>query len=235
MKVINDLYDYEGYKIVQDTDYFKFSLDSILLAEFVEHVDPSKKVLDLCTGNGVIPFLLSYYVSSPIVGFEIQKEIHDLAVEGNALNKLENQITFINDSVIHIKNYFPGNNFDVVVANPPYFKYQRDSIINDNPIKAMARHEISLSLREIFQVVKYALKEHGTFYLVHLPERLEEILSACEKYKIIAKKIQFVYTNENKSATMVLLKCVKGARNGLIVSAPLYIQREQSYKHMFYK
>lgn len=235
MKVINDLYDYENLKIIQDDEAFKFSLDSILLAEFVDNVDNSKTILDLCTGNGAIPFLLSYSHKNSIVGFEIQKEIYELAVEGNRINHLESQISFFNDSVINIKNYFPGNNFDIVVANPPYFKYKESSIINENESKAIARHEICLTLEQIFQIVKYALKENGVFYLVHLPERLEEILYYCEKYKIVAKKIQFVYTKSDNNATIVLLKCVANAKNALVVSPPLYLKSKESYKNIFRK
>ncbi len=235
MKVINDLFDYENLKIVQDSDVFKFSLDSILLSEFVDNVDKSKMILDLCTGNGAIPFLLSYYTESKIVAFEIQKYIYELAVEGTLINRLENQIQFINDSVIHIQKYFPGNTFDVIVANPPYFKYQENSVINENECKAIARHEITLTLEEIFKVVQYALKENGCFYLVHRPERLEEILYFCEKYKIIAKKIQFVYTKNDNNASIVLLKCVNHARNDLKVLAPLFASSYTSYKNIFRK
>lgn len=233
MKVINDLYDYENYKIVQDSEVFKFSLDSILLAEFVTKLVPNDKVLDMCTGNAVVPLILSNYFPNEIVGFEIQEYIAELAQESVKINGLENQIKVINDDIKVINNYFPGNNFEVIVANPPYFKYKKSSLINENRNKAIARHEIYLELEEIFKIVKYALKENGTFYLVHIPERLEEILYLCEKYQIIAKQIQFVYTNSNKDATIVLIKCIKNANNALKVSTPLYISDYKSYKNIF--
>lgn len=233
MKVINDLFDYENLKIVQDTEVFKFSLDSILLAEFVDNVDKSKLILDLCTGNGAVPFLFSYYGKNKIVGFEIQEYIYTLAQEGLQLNHLEDQIQFINDTVINIKNYFSRNYFDVIVANPPYFRYQKSAIINENQLKAIARHEITLKLEEIFEVAKYALKENGIFYLVHKPERLEEILFFCEKYQIVAKKIQFVYTKSDNNASIVLVKCVNNGKNDLKVLAPLFINACKSYKNIF--
>ncbi len=233
MKVINDLFDYEGLKIVQDTDLFKFSLDSILLAEFVDNVDNSKLILDLCTGNAAVPLILSYYLSSKIVAFELQDYVAELAKESIAINHAENQIHLIHDDVKNIKNYFPGNNFDVIVANPPYFKLNKNSILNDNCKKAIARHELALNLEDLFYVVKYALKDNGEFYLVHLPERLEEIFYLCEKNKIIVKKVQFVYTKSDKNATIVLIKCIKGARNSLKVSSPLFIDDYKSYKNIF--
>ncbi len=232
MKVINDLYDYVPLKIVQDSEAFKFSLDSILLAEFVE-LKKEDKVLDLCTGNAVVPLILSYYYSNDIVAFEIQKPIAKLAQESITLNHKEKQIKLFPNDIKEIKNYFPGNNFDVIVANPPYFKYQKSSLVNENKQKAVARHEIALDLKSIFEIVKYALKENGTFYMVHLPERLEEILALCEKYQIVAKKVQFIYTKGNNNANIVLIKCVKNAHNDLKVLFPLFIQDYTSYKNIF--
>ena len=96
MKVINDLFDYENYKIVQDNQGFKFSLDSILLAEFTK-LNKDDKVLDLCTGNAAVPLILSYYFPNSIVGFEIQETIYNLGVESVILNHKEEQIQLIND------------------------------------------------------------------------------------------------------------------------------------------
>ena len=232
MKVINDLFDYENYKIVQDNQGFKFSLDSILLAEFTK-LNKDDKVLDLCTGNAAVPLILSYYFPNSIVGFEIQETIYNLGVESVILNHKEEQIQLINDDIKNIKNYFPGNNFDVLVANPPYFKFQEDSYINEDKKKAIARHEIFLNIENIFQIAKTMLKNNGTLYLVHLPSRLEEIFNCCEKYKIIVKELQFVYTKETECATIVLIKCVKNARKTLKVNPPLYVKRMVSYKNCF--
>ena len=235
MKVINDLFDYENKKIVQDNELFKFSLDSILLAEFVDNVDKSNLILDVCAGNVAVPLILSYYYPNKIVAFEMQKKIYELAKESIAINHKNKQIKMVLDDIKNMKNYFPGNYFDVITANPPYFKYKKSSVINENVEKAIARHEIYLSLEELFQIVKYALKDNGCFYLVHLPERLEEILYLCEKYHLTAKKVQFVYTKNDKSANIVLLKCIKGAKNALIVNPPLFINNYKSYKHIFRK
>ena len=233
MREINDLYDYEPFKIIQDSDVFKFSLDSILLAEFVEIPKKDALVLDLCTGNAVVPLILSYLLGNKIFAFEIQEYIAKLAQESVAINKKNDQISIINDDLKNIKNYFPGNNFDVILANPPYFKYKNTSLINENINKAIARHEIKLNLKELFEIVKFALKDNGVFYMVHLPERLEEILFVCEEYKIVVKKIQFIYSSYGKNASMVLIKCVKNANNGLLVNPPLFINEYTSYKNIF--
>ena len=233
MKVINDLFDYEPLKIVQEERAFKFSLDSILLAEFVDNVDKYEPILDLCCGNAAVSLILSYYFPNKIFSFEIQEKIFNLATQSIEINNKSEQITVINDDIKNIGKYFPGNKFSTIVANPPYFKYLKTSIINTDIEKSIARHEICLNLEELFKVVSFALKNNGNFYLVHIPERLEEILFLCEKYKLIAKKVQFVYTKNNKNANIVLIKCVKGARNSLIVCPPLFIDDFESYKNIF--
>ncbi len=232
MKVINDLFDYD-FKIVQDTDYFKFSLDSLLLAEFVDNVYNLMKILDVCTGNAAIPLVLASKYENQIYGFEIQEKIYDLALESIKINKLEDRIKVYNDDIGNVKKYFPGNIFDVVLANPPYFKYNQSSIINENECKAIARHEIALDLEKLFESVNYIIKNKGCFYLVHLPNRLQEILVMAEKYNFRAKKIQFVYTNKRKDAKIVLVKFVKNGNNDIKVSSPVFINNYKSYKNMF--
>ena len=146
---LNDLYD-TGFKIYQSKDYFKFSLDSLLLANFVEFNFTDKLVLDLCTGNAPVPIILSENKKIKIYGFELQKEIYELAVKSIKVNQIDN-VEIINDDVKNSLNYFPGNNFDIVTCNPPYFKYTKNSIINENEIKSIARHEIKITLEDIIK------------------------------------------------------------------------------------
>jgi tRNA1(Val) A37 N6-methylase TrmN6 len=232
MKVINDLYDYQDYKIVQDTDAFKFSLDSILLAEFVDNVDVSTKILDLCTGNAVVPLILSYYYSNQITGFEIQESIFKLAKESLKINNVDKQINVINDDIKNIKNYFPGNNFDIITCNPPFFK-NNHSLINENKEKAIARHELTLTLPELIVTVKYLLKENGNFYLVHRPDRLEEIMELCSKNNLRVKKLTFIYSKLDEPAIMVLLKCVKNGKIGMKVCSVIVNHDNKTYQNIF--
>ena len=235
MKVINDLYDYENYKIVQDNNFFKFSLDSILLAEFAIDIKKDDLILDICAGNGAVSLILSYYYFNKIIAFELQKKVVELFQESLELNKKFEQIQIVNDDVKNIKKYFPGNTFDVIMANPPYFKHNNDEMINKITEKAVARHEIFLNLEQLFKIVAYALKSKGIFYLVHLAERLDEILVIAKQQNIIVKKIQFVYTKSAKNAQMVLLKFIKGAKSSVNISYPLFINDYKSYKNIFRK
>lgn len=232
-KVINDLFDYPDRFIVQDDENFKFSVDSILLAEFVEKPKSNSVILDMCTGNAPIPLILSAKYSNNIIGFEIQKKISDMAVESIELNKCENQIRIINDDIKNIKNYFPGNNFDVITCNPPYFKCHDDKLLNNNEIKSIARHEIKIDLKDIIKIVSENLNNKGVFYLVHRPERVDEIISECLKNNLAIKKMIFVTTKEKSLSTIVLIKAVKNGRLGVKVHILPNLKKYKSYQNIF--
>lgn len=231
MQVINDLYDY-GLKIVQDKDYFKFSLDSLLLSEFVEIEKSDKRLLDLCSGNAPLPLIVGKNHNIEITGVEVQKEIYDLAIKSIEINKLSN-IHILNSNAKDLKNYFPGNNFDIITCNPPFFKYNQTSLINESKIKAIARHELTITLEEIFNVTKYLLKDNGKFYLVHRPERLEEIIRLAHQYNLHPKKIIFISSNIKKPAQMVLIKMVKNAQIGVKVKSMIINREIKTYQNIF--
>lgn len=216
---LNDLYD-TGFKIYQSKDYFKFSLDSLLLANFVEFNFTDKLVLDLCTGNAPVPIILSENKKIKIYGFELQKEIYELAVKSIKVNQIDN-VEIINDDVKNSLNYFPGNNFDIVTCNPPYFKYTKNSIINENEIKSIARHEIKITLEDIIKIATKQLKAKGKFYIVHRSDRLIEIINYLNKYNFGIKKLQFVYSSIDANSSMLLIEAKKDCKNDVKVLKPI--------------
>ncbi len=231
--VKNDLFDY-GLYIYQDNDNFKFSLDSILLAEFVEVDKRIKKVVDFCSGNAPVPLILSTKMDTKYVGVEIQKSIYDLACRSIKENKLENKIEVINDSIKNISKYVGDESVDIVTCNPPYFKYDKDtSLTNLSKEKAIARHEIEMDLEDIMKSARYVLKNKGILYLVHRCDRLEEILNVLSKYSFSTKKLQFVYTGD-ENAKMVLIKAIKNGNSGsLVVPKGINISNLSTYKGIF--
>ncbi len=221
MKEINDLYDY-GYKIVQKSDYFKFSLDSMLLANFVNINMADSKLLDFCTGNCPIPIILSNSIKN-IVAFEVQKEIYELGDESLTLNNINN-VKLINDDIKNIGNYYEEGYFDIITCNPPYFKVIDSSRINDNSVKAIARHEILIKLEDIVSLAYKFLRDKGKLYIVYRPDRLMELLKLFDKYKFGVKKLQCCYNNSDSLSSMILIEAMKNGHDDLKILAPLYTE-----------
>ena len=221
MKEINDLYDY-GYKIVQKSDYFKFSLDSMLLANFVNINMSDSKLLDFCTGNCPIPIILSNSIKN-IVAFEVQKEIYELGDESLKLNNINN-VKLINDDIKNIGNYYEEGYFDIITCNPPYFKVIDSSRINDNNVKAIARHEILIKLEDIVSLAYKFLRDKGKLYIVYRPDRLMELLQLFDKYKFGVKKLQCCYNNSDSLSSMILIEAMKNGQDDLKILAPLYTE-----------
>lgn len=230
--VKNDLFDY-GLEIFQDEDAFKFSLDSILLAEFVENKKDINNIVDFCSGNGAIPLILSTKFNAKITAFEIQRNPYQLAFNSVKLNDKEKQIKVIHDDLANALEYILPETIDIVTCNPPYFKYKKDSNVNEYEEKAIARHEIETNLDSIIMSARYILKNKGIFYLVHRVDRLQEIMNLFNKYKFAVKKIQFVYSDYKKNALMVLIKATKNGQEGLKVNPPINVMDYKTYKHIF--
>ncbi len=230
MKIVkNDLFDYKNRYIYQDKDGFKFSLDSILLAEY-PYVKDNLKILDMCSGNAAIPLIISTKTESNIVAFEIQEEIAALAKKSVELNKLEKQIEVINDDVNNIAKYFNKEYFDIIVCNPPYFK-NNSSIHNKEEIKAIARHEIKINLEQIFKISFDYLKNNGILYMSHRADRLDEIINIAKKYNLNVKELILVQT-KSSDISMILVKCIKNSKNGIKIKV-LDVSKCSTYQHIF--
>ena len=224
MKVINDLLDYNNLKIVQDNDYFNFSLDSVLLPNFVNIKKDCKKILDLGTGNAPIPMIFScLYKNIKIYGIEIQEKVYKLAKESVELNHLEDRIELINDDIKNLDKYFEVGSFDVIVSNPPYFKLNEKSNLNECIEKTIARHELKITLEDIINTANKYLKNGGTFAMVHRTDRLIEIIDLMKKYNIEPKRIQLIYPKENEESNMVLIEGRKNGSVGLKFLPPLIV------------
>lgn len=230
--VKNDLFDYPNRYIFQLSEGFKFSLDSILLAEFVNISQKEQKILDMCTGNAPIPLILSTKTNNNIIGFEIQNEIYKLAKESVKINGLENQINIINDDISNITNLFPGKYFDIITCNPPYFPIKNNEILNKNDYLTIARHELKIDLDKIFVIVSKHLSDKGSFYLVHRPDRLDEIIITANKYKLYTKEIQFIATKKD-TISIVLLRFQKHAKYGIKFKKLINISEMKSYQNIF--
>ena len=211
-KIINDLVYFDNLKIVQNKNYFNFSLDSILLPNFAPITENTKNILDLCTGNAPVPLVLTTKTNAKIIGVELQKEVFELAKESDNIN--------------NIVTKYETDTFDLITCNPPYFKHSEQSITNDNEIKSIARHEIHMELEDVFKISKKLLKNGGSICMVHRTDRLMEIIEKMKKNNIEPKRIQFIYPKMNSESNLVLVDGRKNGKVGLKVLAPLYVHNE---------
>lgn len=209
-------------KIIQRIDHFAFSLDSLLVSEFASITKYTNNIVDLGTGNGVIPLFLSKKTKAKITGIEIQKISSDLALRNVELNNLEDQISIINDDMKNWKKYFRNNSIDMVISNPPFFKFDgNENQLNDLTQLTLARHEISITLEEIIQTASNLLKDKGHFALVHRVDRFMDIMENMKKYNIEPKRIQFCHTKLNKEGKILLVEGIKYGKPGLRILPPL--------------
>ena len=225
---INDLVYFKNIKIVQDKDYFNFSLDSVLLPNFVDITKKTKMILDMCTGNAPIPLILSTKTDAKIYAVELQKEVYNLAKETIKINKLDNQIVLINNNIKNLKKIFNTETFDIITCNPPYFTNKEDSIINENIVKSIARHEIEMELEDVMLISKALLKNEGSLVLVHRTDRLIEIIELMRKHNIEPKRMRLIYPKINTESNLVLIDGRKNGKKGLKILPPLYIHNDDN-------
>lgn len=222
---IDDL-EYKGLRIIQNTEGFCFGIDSVLLTDFAKEIKPSSKVIDLGSGTGIIPILLSAKTKNTnFIGIEIQEDVAEMASRSIELNHLENRIKIENDSISNLKAKYEKGSFDVVTTNPPYKKLNT-GLVNENSQKLISRHEITASLEDFIEITSYLLKDFGEFYMVHRPDRLVDIIYLMRYYNIEPKKIRFVYPNRQKPTNLILIKGVKCGKPFLKYEDNLYVYDE---------
>ncbi len=222
---IDDL-EYKGLKLIQNVEGFCFGIDSILLTNFAKNIKNNCKVIDLGTGTGIIPILLSKKTNAEkLVGVEIQEEVANMAKRSVFLNELENKIEILNENILNLKETYKAKEFDIVVSNPPYKKLNT-GILNKENKKLISRHEITASLEDFISVSSYLLKDFGELYMVNRTERLVDLFYLLRKYNIEPKNIRFVCSNKNKESKLVLIKAIKYGKPFLNIEKNLYIYDE---------
>ena len=223
-EVINYLLAYNDLKIIQRKDMFNFSLDTVLLANFCTITKDVKKIVDFGTNNAAIPLILTRRTNKPIIGVEIQKEAVELAKKNITLNNLDDQIEIVHSDIKEFVN--DSIKVGLVVCNPPFFKVDEDSNLNDNEFLTIARHEIKINLEEIIKSAAKILDNRGKFAMVHRPQRMIEILNLMQKYDIEPKRIKFVYPKYNKESHILLVEGIYKGKKGLKIEPPLYAHND---------
>lgn len=214
-----------GLKIIQKTDGFCFGMDAVLLSGFAS-VKPGERALDLGTGTGIIPLLLSAKTKGDhFTGLEIQTEIMKMAQRSVALNGLEKKIDIIQGDIKEASRIFGAASFDVVTSNPPYMN-DAHGLKSPGDVKAISRHEVLCTLEDVVREGTKALKPGGRFYMVHRPHRLAEIITVMRQYKLEPKRMKFVHPFADKDANMVLIEAVRGGGAWLKLEPPVIVYKE---------
>lgn len=222
---IDDL-QLKGLKIIQKSKTFRFGVDAVLLSDFA-NVKKNYRVMDLCTGTGIVPLLLlGKYNPSYIAGIEIQEDMAEMASRSMNLNEADDKIKIYQEDLKNTEFLKSIGRFDVVTVNPPY-KLVNSGIVNPSDKMAIARHEVMCNLEDVVVAARTLLKDNGRLFMVHRPERLADILELMRKYKIEPKRIRMVYPNTKKAANIVL---VEGQRDGgrfLKWEPPLFVYNDE--------
>ncbi len=214
-----------GYEIIQHPGKFCFGMDAVLLANFAK-VKKGERALDLGTGTGIIPILLTAKTEgNDFVGLEIQRESADMACRSVSHNGLEEQVEIITGDIKEAAEIFGPVSFDVITVNPPYM-IGNHGIANASDTKAIARHEVLCTLDDILRESAKILKPKGRFYMVHRPFRLAEILSKMVNAGIEPKRMRMVHPFIDKEPNMVLIEGSRGGNSRMTVEPPLIVYKE---------
>lgn len=212
-------------RLIQNPQQFCFGMDAVLLSEFAK-AGADDRVLDLGTGTGIIPILMSAKTQARhLTGLEIQEESADMAQRSVRLNGLEERIEIVCGDIREASRIFGASVYDAVTCNPPYM-IGRHGLQNPDGQKAIARHEILCTFDDVARETAKVLKPGGKFYLVHRPFRLAEIISTLVSYKLEPKRLQLVYPFVDKEPNMMLLEASRGGNSRMTVEKPLIIYKE---------
>ena len=238
----NTTLDYiRDVQVYQNKNGYRFSVDALLLYSFV-NLKRVSKIADLGAGSGIIGLLLAKkYPSASIMLIELQKSLAVLAKKNISLNDLEGRVNIANTDIKHLYSeleksyvihsqagsYKSGLNesFDLVVSNPP-FRKPKTGLLSEGDERAIARHELKLPLQDLIKAGSLLLKHHGRLCIIHLPERLAEIIDVMRRHGMEPKRLRFVHSNISSEAKMVLIEAVKGGKTGLKTERPLFIYNE---------
>lgn len=213
-------------KIIQKKEGYRFSVDALLLAHFSSHL-AAHSIIDLGTGSGIIPLILAGKSAAPaIVGVEVQEEMADMARRTISLNELAGRVTILCEDMRNIGDCFPPASFDLVVSNPPYYPVSTGRI-NPTEQKAIARHEIMLSLEDLVAGARYLVKPTGCAVIIFPAKRLSELLSALTRSAMKPRLLRIIYSQEKGEGKLVIVEACKGGNPELEITQPFFVYDQE--------
>lgn len=225
MKERADDTGFSGIRLIQDTEAFCYGIDAVLLAHFAA-AGGHRSYIDLGTNNGIIPLLLSSMTEAErLCGVEVQPAAAELAVRNVRNNGLEERIDIICCDVLELEAYTAPGEFRAVVSNPPYIR-KGSGLKNTRTPMMAARHETTASLGDFVRCASRLLGDRGSFYMIHRPDRLADIVYACRQAALEPKVMRFVSPRRDRAPNLLLLECRKFGRPGLKMLDPLSVYED---------
>lgn len=214
-----------GLQLLQAEKGYRYSLDPILLANFVT-LKPGAQVVDLGTGCGIIPLVLATLnEDSSLIGIERQDSLAERAVRNIELNGLSDRITILSEDLRQIKKLLSAESADVVVSNPPY-RRSGTGRVAPNDERAAARHELAGGLNEFVSAARWLLRNGGSFVVIYLAERLPELMAAMTAAGLEPKRLRMIHSRRGDAVKLLMLEGRKGSRPGLVIEKPLFVYCE---------
>ncbi|CAM3067674.1 tRNA1(Val) (adenine(37)-N6)-methyltransferase [Streptobacillus ratti] len=215
--------DVAGMKIEQIKGLQSFTLDSMLIADYVNINRKSKKILEIGSGFGIISMLLRKKTLAEIIGVEINKEAYNISVENLKNNDIDN-VFFINENILNYRKFLSEQTYDIIVSNPPYFTHKDENQLKENLNLRNARVENTLSIKDILNISIYLLKSNASLYLIFRTERLAEIIGLLKDTCLEIKRVKPIYTKvDDDKALICMVEIVKGAKSGFVLEKPIYV------------
>jgi len=215
-----------GYRIIQNPDWFCFGIDAVLLSAFAR-AGRGEKVLDMGTGTGVIPILMSArYPGGAYTGLEIQEPVAEMASRSVSLNELESRIRIVHGDIKEASAIFGRGSFDAVTCNPPYMDTGK-GLVNPDSARAIARHEVLCDFEDVAREASACLRSGGRFYMIHRPRRLIDLIVTMRTYRLEPKRMRFVHPYADQEANMVLIEARKDGGVLQRTEAPLIVYQDK--------
>ena len=223
--------DVEDYVILQNTDDYAFSQDSVFLVNTAK-IGKNDRVLDLGCGSGILATLALVKKHAALaVGIELQSDVAAMARKSATINRLDDKLTIVEGDVKDIKNLVKAESFDVVLCNPPYF--QGEQITKKN----LSRSESTATLSDFVYAASYALKFGGDAWFVSKIDRLSPLICELSKRNLEPKEMTIVYPKLSTGADIVIIKGRKGGKVGLkthtLIVADEMGNYTKAYKEMY--
>lgn len=222
---IDDLLTDTGLRIIQSREVFSFSLDAVLLSRFA-NIPKSGRIADLCSGNGVIPILMSSRTKASIDAIEIQPRLADMARRSVVMNGLQEQIRVLEQDLRTYPQIAGNGVYDAITVNPPYMPVTAGDH-NENEHYAIARHEIHCTLDDLAQVCCRLLRPGGKLSMVHRPSRLLDIVETLRRWKLEPKRIQFVHPHSKAEANMILIEATRDGKPDIRLLPPIMVYNDE--------